>query len=132
MMARRWPIGPLLAAALLLALTASACSGATIEWGDEPLDWEWPIQAFITADRLAEWSADHHESVINERNWCRANAGLLPRGAAFSVFGEDAHPDDVERFFDPVGPAELDWIGDLASSRQSGVSSRSTRCRRSA
>ena len=120
MMARRWPIGPLLAVALLLALTASACSAATIEWGDEPLDWEWPIQAFITADRLAEWSADHHESVIDERHWCRANAGLLPRGAAFSLFGEDAHPDDVERFFDPVGPAELDWIGDLAELTAAG------------
>ena len=97
------------------ALIATACSGASVEWRDEPAVGEWPLGFRFTADELAEYLVDQHELVLAERVWCRANAGLLPDGGPGSIFGEDASERDQRRFFDPLGDAEMAWITDLAT-----------------
>lgn len=101
-------------AAALLALLGVACSAPAMEWSGGPVEGEWPLREFIPAAGLADWLDEQHESVLRERRWCRSNAGQLPTGAPLAIISQDAAAQDLERFFDPLGPAETAWIGELA------------------
>ena len=102
-----------LAAAALVALAGVACSTPAVEWGGESVEGEWPLWEYIPAAGLADWLDEHHEAVLRERLWCRANAGPLPGGEPLSIFGGTASADDVKRLFDSMGDAEHSWIREL-------------------
>ena len=106
----------LAAAVALLALTAVGCSGRAIEWSDVPAvpDWDGTFSPPLSAVVLEGVLDRLHESVLDERIWCRANAGLLPAGAPLSIFGEEASERDRAQFFDPLGEPELELVIALA------------------
>ena len=105
-------------AALLAVLTLAAvgCSGRAVEWSDVPAvpDWDGTFSPPLSAVVLEGILDRLHESVLDERIWCRANAGLLPAGPPLSIFGEEASERDRTRFFDPLGKAELELTTELA------------------
>lgn len=111
---RVWLAAAAVALIGLVGLGVVGCAGAAVQWGDEPVALEWPLVAWIPAEWLAEVLDEQHEAVAAERIWCRANAGLLPDGAPMSILGAEASERDLERFFDPLSEAELDWIRELA------------------
>lgn len=84
-----------------------------MEWGEQPVEGEWPLWEYVAAAGLADWLEEQHEAVLREQLWCRANAGPLPAGEPLSIFGGNASPDDVERLFDQPGDAEISWIREL-------------------
>lgn len=100
----------------VLTLTTVGCSGRAVEWSDVPAvpDWDGTFSPPLSAVLLEQILDRLHESVLDERIWCRANAGLLPTGAPLSIFGEEASERDRTRFFDPLGKAELELITELA------------------
>ena len=121
---RVWPAAAVVVLIGFVGLIAIGCSGAVVHWGDEPVAQEWPLAVWVPAEWLADVLDAQHEAVVEERIWCRGNAGLLPDGAPMSIVGAEASERDLERFFDPLGEAELSWIRDLAAltARERGLS----------
>ena len=103
-------------AAALLALTAVGCSRPAVEWSSVPAvpDWVGAFRPPLSAESIEQILDQQHEAVLDERIWCRANAGLLPDGPPLSIFDEGASARDQARFFDPIGEAERELIIDLA------------------
>ena len=103
-------------AAALLALLGAACSAPAVEWSSAPAvsDWVGSFRAPLSAESVERILNQQHEAVLKERTWCRANAGLLPDGPPLSVFNEEASARDLARFFEPIGEAELQLVGELA------------------